>query len=100
MLFGLEFPPIGEIVDWKPFFLGLNKTGALFIASTGITLILFAIAAGKEALVPRGVQNIVESGVEFVQDSIIMQTIGPEGTGWLFYLTTLFFFLVFANIFE
>jgi F-type H+-transporting ATPase subunit a len=29
-----------------------------------------------------------------------LQTIGPEGLNWSLYLTTLFFFLFFANIFE
>jgi F-type H+-transporting ATPase subunit a len=100
MVFALEFPPIGEIVDWKPFALGLNKTGVLFIASTAITLIIFGLAARRRALVPKGVQNIAESGIDFVRESIIMQTMGPEGLNWTLYLTTLFFFLVFANLFE
>ena len=100
MLFGLEFPPIGEIVDWKPFIAGLNKTGVLFLASAFITLLLFGLAARKRSLVPTGVQNIAEAGVDFVRESIIMQTMGPEGLNWTLYLTTLFFFLLFANIFE
>ena len=100
MLFGLEFPPIGEIVDWKPFIAGLNKTGVLFLASAFITLLLFTLAARKRSLVPTGVQNIAEAGVDFVRESIIMQTMGPEGLNWTLYLTTLFFFLLFANIFE
>src|SRR5262249_23118553 len=101
MLFGLEFPPIGEIVDWKPFGgTGLNKTGVLFIASMLITLTIFFVAGRRKALVPKGVQNIAESGVEFINDSVILQTMGPEGLNWSWYLTTLFFFLLFANIFE
>jgi F-type H+-transporting ATPase subunit a len=100
LLADLKFPPIGEIVDWKPFFLGLNKTGVIFLASMVLTLALFLLAGRKKALVPTGVQNVAESGVEFVRDSIIMQTMGPEGLSWLPYLTTLFFFILFANIFE
>jgi F-type H+-transporting ATPase subunit a len=100
MVFGLNFPPIGEIVDWKPFFLGLNKTGVLFIASTAITLAIFLIAGRRRSLVPTGVQNIAESGIEFIRESVIMQTMGPDGLNWTLYLVTLFFFLVFANLFE
>jgi F-type H+-transporting ATPase subunit a len=45
-------------------------------------------------------QNVVESGVEFVRKDIILQTMGPEGMGWAPFLTTLFFFIFFGNIFE
>jgi F-type H+-transporting ATPase subunit a len=96
----LEFPPIGEIVEWKNIVAGLNKPSILYFASTIITLTLFFVAARKRSLVPKGVQNIIESGVEFVRDGIIMQTIGEDGLGWMPYLTSLFFFLLFANLFE
>ena len=100
MVFALEFPPIGEIVDWKPFFFGLNKTGLLFLMSTLFTLILFVAAGRKHALVPKGIQNVAEAGVDFVNENVILQTMGPEGLNWSLYLTTLFFFLLFANMFE
>jgi F-type H+-transporting ATPase subunit a len=50
--------------------------------------------------VPTGFQNVAESIVEFVQDGIIMQTMGPDGLPWLPFLTSLFCFIFFANIFE
>jgi F-type H+-transporting ATPase subunit a len=50
--------------------------------------------------VPTGAQNVVESIVEFVRDGIIMQTMGPEGLPWMPFLTSLFCFIFFANIFE
>ena len=49
---------------------------------------------------PTGVQNLAESVVDFVTDGIIMQTMGPEGLTWLPFLTSLFCFIFFANIFE
>ena len=99
LLASLKFPPIGEIVEWKQYG-GINKPSMLFFASAILTLLLFGLAGRKKALVPTGIQNVAEAGVEFVRDSIIMQTMGPEGLSWLPYLTTLFFFLLFANIFE
>src|SRR3954447_23737944 len=99
-MFALESPPIGEIVDWKSFGLGLNKTGVLFIASMAITLTIFTIAGRRKSLVPKGVQNIAEASVDFIRESVILQTMGPEGLNWTLYLTTLFFFLLFANMFE
>ena len=55
----------------------------------------------KDALVPAGLlQNTAESGVGFVRNQVIMQTMGTEGLGYLPYLTALFFFIFFSNITE
>src|SRR5207245_10132908 len=55
----------------------------------------------KDPLVPAGlVQNSPESGVAFVRNQVIMQTIGPDGLRFLPYLTALFFFVFFSNITE
>jgi F-type H+-transporting ATPase subunit a len=50
--------------------------------------------------VPAGVQHIAESGVTFVEESIVMETIGPEGKKFMPFLTTMFFFILFSNITE
>ncbi|HEY1281716.1 MAG TPA: F0F1 ATP synthase subunit A, partial [Acidimicrobiales bacterium] len=57
-------------------------------------------AAGKKKLVPTGAQNVAESAVNFIEDSVIMQTMGREGMGYLPFLLALFFFVLFCNIFE
>ena len=50
---------------------------------------------------PSGIlQNTAESGVGFVRNQIIMQTMGADGLGYLPYLTALFFFIFFSNITE
>src|SRR5512133_1458062 len=56
--------------------------------------------ARRHELVRRGGQNMAESSVDFVREGIILQTIGPEGMGYLPFLTTMFFFVFFINIFE
>jgi F-type H+-transporting ATPase subunit a len=103
LLAALEFPPIGHLVEWKNFsdsIPGLNKVGLICVVATLITVVLFMVAGRRAALVPTGAQNVVESIVEFVRDGIIMQTMGPEGLPWLPFLTSLFCFIFFANIFE
>ena len=45
-------------------------------------------------------QNTAESGVGFVRNQVIMQTMGTDGLGYLPYLTALFFFIFFSNITE
>jgi F-type H+-transporting ATPase subunit a len=101
VLAALKFPPIGELVVWKTFWLpGFNKVALLFVLSAILTLALFLMAGRKRALVPTGVQNIAEAGVEFIWDGIIMQTMGEDGMYWAPFLTTMFFFILFANLFE
>jgi F-type H+-transporting ATPase subunit a len=104
-LLGIEFPPISHLTRWPDIFfedtaLGINKTVLIYLASVVITLAFFFAAARRAQLVPSGVQNLAESSVEFVRESIILQTIGPEGMGYLPFLTTMFFFIFIANIFE
>ena len=102
---GIDFPPISHVTRWPDIFFGgtpfaINKTVLIYFASVIITLVFFFFAARRHALVPKGVQNLAESSVDFVRDGIILQTIGPEGMGYLPFLTTMFFFIFFINIFE
>lgn len=97
----LKFPPIGELVKWPSFLpAGFNKVGLICVAATVFTLALFFVAGSNKSLVPTGVQNLVESVVEFITDGVILQTMGQEGMKYLWYLTSLFFFIFFCNIFE
>jgi F-type H+-transporting ATPase subunit a len=97
----LEFPPIDHLTRWPEFGpLGLNKVGLIYIFATVATLTLFIVAGSKKQMVPRGIQNIAESSIDFVRNSIIMQTMGPDGLGYLPFLATLFFFIFFSNITE
>ncbi|MGH8976843.1 MAG: F0F1 ATP synthase subunit A [Acidimicrobiia bacterium] len=97
----LEFPPIDHLTRWSEFGpLGLNKVGLIYIFATVATLTLFIVAGSKKQMVPRGIQNIAESSIDFVRNSIIMQTMGPDGLGYLPFLATLFFFIFFSNITE
>jgi F-type H+-transporting ATPase subunit a len=108
-LAALKFPPIGELVEWKgilfkdtPF--EVNKVVLLMWVSAALVFLLFVLggrrASSSKGLVPAGAQNIAESGIEFVRNDIILQTIGPEGLGWTPFLVTMFFFVFMTNIFE
>src|SRR4051812_44822931 len=63
-----------------------------------IVLTLFFIAGSRKSLVPRGVQNLVETIVEFIEDQIILQVMGPGTLGWTPYLLTIFIFVVTLNL--
>jgi F-type H+-transporting ATPase subunit a len=101
LLGALNFPQIGELVDWKHFGPpGFDKTVLIVLISCLLTLGLFVLGGRKRALVPTGIQNLAESSVDFVSNQIILQTIGEDGMVFLPYLTTLFLFIFFCNIFE
>ena len=63
-------------------------------------LALFVTAFRRPHVIPGKFQLVMESGIGFVRDQILLQMIGPEGLGWLPFLCTLFFFIFLGNILE
>jgi F-type H+-transporting ATPase subunit a len=102
LLLAVDVPPISHVTIWGSGALGFNKTAAIYIFATVATILLFVLGTRrKDALVPSGIlQNSAESGVGFVRNQVIMQTMGTDGLRYLPYLTALFFFIFFSNITE
>jgi F-type H+-transporting ATPase subunit a len=104
VILGLEFPPVSHLVEWPTIFgdgpFGVNKVVLLMWISVALVFGLLYIAGRKQQLVPTGMQNVAESTVEFVDDQIIMQTIGPSGLGYTPFLLTLFTFIFVCNLWE
>lgn len=106
MLLGLDVPPLDELTNWPPFLFkhsstfALNKVGLIYLIAAALTLMLFLIGGSRKQLVPHGIQNVAEVGIDFVREQIIMQTMGTDGLVFLPYLTALFFFIFFSNITE
>ncbi|MER3452421.1 MAG: ATP synthase F0 subunit A [Acidimicrobiia bacterium] len=103
-LFALEFPPLGHIVDWRPFALegtpfAINKVVLVYFFAIVLTAAVFVLGT-RRRLVPTGAQNLAEIAVEFIQREIVLPTIGPSGLGWTPYLLSVFLFIFFCNIFE
>ncbi len=102
----LEFPPVNHLFDWPTILfdgtpLAVNKTVLIYVAATVATMVLFGLAGRTRAsLVPAGVQHVAESGVNFIENSVVMQTIGPDGRKFMPFLTSMFFFILFSNITE
>jgi F-type H+-transporting ATPase subunit a len=80
--------------------LHINRSAILMVLAMLCVLAMFLVAFRRPAIVPRGFQNLVEVGVEFVRRNIILEVIGQQGLRFFPYLTTLFFFIFFANVFE
>lgn len=103
-MLALEFPPLSHIVNW-PGFVGdgqwweINKVVLVYAFAVVLTIMVFALG-NKKQLVPTGMQNVAEMAVEFVEDGIVMETMGKEGIKYTPYMLSLFFFIFFTNIFE
>ncbi len=101
---GIEFPPISHVIEWPDLFLGgpfaVNKVVLLMWLSAAIVFALFYVASQREELVPKGVRNLAEATVDFVQDGIILQTMGPDGLGFTPFLLTMFSFIFVCNMWE
>ncbi len=101
-LLALEFPPISHLIEWPTIFgdgpFAVNKVVLLALISAVLVFTMYFVAGRKGQLVPTGVQNFAETVVEFVQEGIILQTMGPEGLYFTPFLLTLFSFIFVTNI--
>jgi F-type H+-transporting ATPase subunit a len=98
-MFALEFPPINEVVRWKDLFPTFNKIALIACLASLIGIAIYLLAAGKDPMVaPTGVRNLAETGVEFIEDQIVIQTIGPDGLRWTPFLLTIFIFVYLCNL--
>ena len=104
MTLGLEFPAVSQLVQWKVLFgtgpFAVTRVTIQIVLSVIIVVAFFVIAGRKKSLVPTGVQNLAESTVDFVQEGIILESMGPEGLGWTPFMTTLFSFILVLNLWE
>ena len=95
LLLAVDVPPITHVTIWGSGPLGFNKTAAVYIFAAVATMLIFYFGTRrKDQLVPAGfLQNTAESGVGFVRNQVIMQTMGPDGLSYLPLLATMFFWL-------
>jgi F-type H+-transporting ATPase subunit a len=97
----IHFPPVSHLVEWPTIFgdgpFAVNKVVLQMWASVIIVFLFFFIAGRKKQLVPKGIQNLAESVIDFITDGIILQTMGPDGLRWLPFMTALFSFILVCN---
>lgn len=100
LIYGLEFPPLGHLVDWPVFGpLGINKVVLIYLLAALATILLFSLS-NRGQLVPTGMQNVAEASIEFIEEQIVLPTMGTKGLKWTPYILSLFFFILFCNITE
>jgi F-type H+-transporting ATPase subunit a len=72
---------------------GINKVTILMVISVVVVLGFFLYAFRKPQIVPRGAQNLGETGYLFIRDGIARDVIGKEGDKFVPFLFS-FFFLI------
>jgi F-type H+-transporting ATPase subunit a len=100
VLLGLEFPPISHILVWPSFGpAGFNKVAFICVLAMVLTALLFLLGSRGEAeAAPIGARNVAEASIDFIQDEIVMPTMGRDGLGWTPFLLSMFFFILLTNI--
>lgn len=100
----MEFD-VFHLFIWEPIWLEgtpveINRVVLLMYAAALVTVLVFWLGARRGALIPRGLQNVTETGYLFVRNNIAIDIIGPEGVRYAPLLASFFFFIFFANLFE
>ena len=98
-MLALKFPPINELIRWRDIFSNFNKVGVIAVAAALIGIAVFLLAGSKDPLLaPTGVRNLAETGVNFIENDIVMQTMGKDGLRWTPFLLSLFVFIYLCNL--
>ncbi len=98
-MIALKFPEMYEILVWKDLFPTFNKISLIAVAAVIISSLVFILAARQDHReAPRGIRNLAETIVEFIENGVIMQTMGKDGLGWTPFLLTMFLFIYLLNV--
>jgi F-type H+-transporting ATPase subunit a len=96
-------PPSIEEFFYDPLFgsgvFAVNRIVLMMLLMTGVLCLVFGLGFRRPQVVPRGLQNVLETGTEFVRTQIGDEVIGKEASRrFAPYLTALFFFVLAMNI--
>jgi F-type H+-transporting ATPase subunit a len=70
----------------------------MITVATVILLIVIPLGAGKKRLVPKGLQNIIESLCVFLRDEVAKPVLGHNADRFIFFIWTIFFFILTMNL--
>ncbi len=98
-MIALVFPPINEVIRWKDLFPSFNKIALIAVLATVIGSLIFILATRYDSKkAPKGIRNFAEMIIDFIEENIVMQTIGRDGLSWTPFLTSLFIFIYLCNL--
>jgi F-type H+-transporting ATPase subunit a len=74
-----------------------NAVVMIWIASA-MVLITLTLAGRMGRLVPKGLQNMMESLVAYLKQTFVTEILGEENAVWFPFVATLFFFILYCNL--
>ena len=101
----VDFGPLGKLYlpHIELFGIDISITKDIFfiwVVAVILFLLLFIFSKRyKKSLIPKGLTNLFEILVIFVRDEIVKPSIGKGYENFLPYMLTLFFFILFVNMF-
>ena len=96
---------VNHLFFYDPFALkgtpfAINRVAVLMWVASLLCIGFFLLGVRRKSLVPRGLQNLVETAYLFVRNNIAIDVIRPEGARYANYLAAVFFFIFFSNFLE
>lgn len=99
---GFHAPSISEFfpgpILFKDTAFEFSRINMIGMIMTVLLCVFFIAAFRKKEFVPRGIQNLGEMAVEFVEKNIIEEILGHKGPRYAVYLTSMFWLLLAFNI--
>ena len=101
----IDFGPLGKLnlPHLSLFGFDISITKDIFflwvVAAVLVLLFLFLSKGYGKSLIPKGFSNLIEIIIIFVRDEIVKPSIGKGYETFMPYLLTLFFFILFTNMF-
>jgi F-type H+-transporting ATPase subunit a len=101
----VDFGPLGKLYLPRIELFGIDLSitkDIFFIWVVAVILVLLLYIFSKryrKSLIPKGLTNLFEIIVIFVRDEIVKPSIGKGYEGYLPYMLSLFFFILFVNMF-
>ncbi|MEV6139997.1 F0F1 ATP synthase subunit A [Nocardia sp. NPDC051990] len=91
-----DFFPPALLFEGTPF--ELDRLMLIRLLMTAVLVLVMVLAFRNPRIVPRGLQNIAETGLVFVKDQICDEVLGKEsGRKYLPLIATIFFAVLFLN---
>ncbi len=101
----LNLGPFGNLylphIELFGFDISITRDIFIMWVVTAILIVLSIVAARKykKSLIPKGISTLFEMIVEFVRDEIVQPSIGHGYEAFMPFMLTLFFFILFINLF-
>lgn len=78
--------------------LSITKAVVFLLLAAFLVFLIVWIPSRRPKMVPTGLQNLVESLLEFVRDGMVKEVMGERGLPYFPFIATLFLYILVANI--